>query len=99
VLRPSRKAVECEPLASGDTPWSIPSAVCGEPSVFVVAAAAADVAADAALSRLWGEACKVTRAGAGEDVELDVRVPVSTGRSVVVPRTLGRCAWFHFGRN
>jgi hypothetical protein len=41
------------------------------------------------LARLWGVACKVTRAGAEEDVRLDVRVAVATGRSLVVPRTLG----------
>jgi hypothetical protein len=32
----------------------------------------------------------------GEEERFDVRVPVAHGRSVIVPRTRGRCAWFHF---
>ena len=31
-----------------------------------------------------------------EEEEIDVRVPVASGRSIVVPRVRGRCAWFHF---
>mmetsp|Transcript_39530 Transcript_39530/g.97895 ORF Transcript_39530/g.97895 Transcript_39530/m.97895 type:complete len:522 (+) Transcript_39530:262-1827(+) len=88
--------------SSGDLDPRYPSVMCGEPSVMLAIINGDTAAADAALGRVWGEACKVMAgagkngcAGADED-EVDVRVPVASGRSLIVPRLLGRCAWFHF---